>query len=356
MTRFLRFFMHLWLLLQARLTFVRAHNQYLATPKGACMSKALENTNAIQGTELATVPRTGTPAIPHEAVSTEPITQAPTAVPAVRVPEAEDYETWPDEALIQRGQTRIMQADRHDERRIALGRQTIEERLDAGHPLSIVRRRHKEDGQWCAIQDKYNLPRTTVWEVIEAYERSTAAGHSPQEVVASHENWTEVLVAYAVVRRKKRSMHAPVQAELVDEEDVLVGPVEAVTTASNAGQDGQQEGVPVAADLPTDPSEGTAPIQAEPHEGGLSETDTGDAKIEAPPAQAEPASATTGTAHVGCGAKPAAKAAKAKKVEAKDQGNLTPCEIDAGNNLLKVAGSWDRAMHVLQTLKNVVGG
>ena len=52
----------------------------------------------------------------------------------------------------------------------------------------------------------------------------------------------------------------------------------------------------------------------------------------------------------------ACPAAKAKKAVKKDQGDLTPCEIDAGNALLKVAGTWDLAMHVIETLKNVAGG
>lgn len=170
------------------------------------------------------------------------------AIPAVRVPEDDDYESWTDEELIQRGLSRLAQGDRHEAKRITLGRMTIKERLEAGHVLSIVRRRHKEDGRWCEMQTQYCLPRTTVWEVIEAYERSTEAGHTTEDVVGSHDTWTEVLRSYGVTkeRAKEKAVPVAVKAEPVDE--AHVGEIEIAPADTDSTQAVQQEVGAVAAD------------------------------------------------------------------------------------------------------------
>lgn len=142
----------------------------------------------------------------------EPISITATATPAVPVPDADDYETWNDKSLMERARMRITQSDRHDAKRIALGRMSIEDRLDAGHVLSIVRRRHKDDRKWCAMQDEYSLARTTVWEVIAVYERLAARGHSKQDVAANHEMWGDVLVTYDIPTKRKPKRQA-VQAK-----------------------------------------------------------------------------------------------------------------------------------------------
>ena len=99
---------------------------------------------------------------------------------------------------------------------------SIEARLEAGHVLSILQRRHKDEAEWCDIQEKNGLSRTTVWEFIAAYKRSTAMGHNKEEVAANHDNWTEVLVTYGVVKERPRKViYAPVQAERVDEAGVV---------------------------------------------------------------------------------------------------------------------------------------
>lgn len=286
--------------------------------------------------------------------ATEAVAPPPTAVPAVPLPpEAEDYETWPLDDLMRVGAAGFARAEQRHLRWITLGRQNVEDKLDVGHILSIAQERVKDEREWCALQGKYGLKRTTVWEYIQAYRRSAAAGHTKQEVAANHETWTEVLIAYGVVkeRRKKQDMPAPVHAEPVVNE-ATVGQGEAVTAGSAIGQ----EGGPVAAEVPPDAATGTAPLQDQPHEDDAkAEADTGNAEIDTS-AKVEPSATTIGTepgasvkAH--CRANPA----KAKKVQAKEQKELTPCEIDAGNALLKVAGTWDRAMHVLETLKALAG-
>lgn len=236
--------------------------------------------------------------------------QPPTPIPTAPVPEGNDYEIWDDHPLMQHAVARVMQSDRHNERRIALGRMTIEERLDAGHVLSIVRRRHKDDGQWCAIQDEYKLPRTIVWETIEAYERSTKLGHCPQEVAANYETWTEVLVAYGVAKERPKKPAVP---------------------AANNDEQRPAHAEPVNEPEPDGRSaaDSTGNCQANQKDGGNAEDK---------PARAVPESAP-----------------KAEKAAKKVQPDLTPCEIDAATVFVKAVGGWPRAVRVLELVKNVMG-
>lgn len=197
--------------------------------------------------------------------ATEAVTPPPTAVPAVPVPpEAEDYETWPDDALMQRSRTRLIQSDRHDQKRIMLGRQTIEERLEAGHQLSVVHGRHVDDGIWCALLKQYGVARTTAWEVIAAHERSAAAGHTKQEVAANHETWTEVLIAYGVVKERPKKQDMPAADDAAEEVENGQGPVHAEPADQvEAGQEGSEpEAAPAPAIL--DQPEPDDNIEAEP--------------------------------------------------------------------------------------------
>jgi hypothetical protein len=158
-----------------------------------------------------------------------------------------------------------------------------------------------------------------------------------------------VLVAYGVVRRKKPSMHAPAQAELVDETEEAIGPAEADPTGSDVA--------PGTTKADDHSSEIEARTQAEPGDAILDKAASGQAQVAT--TGADPVAATPGGCRVGKAdteGVPAEPAPKAKKANKKDHGDLTPCEIDAGNALIKVAGTWDRAMYVIETLKNVAGG
>lgn len=254
----------------------------------------------------------------EELVVQEPQSAKP-CVPPLTAPSVEPIpdDTWSDNDLLQYGRTAIIRGDRDEERQLVLGRRSIKERLDAGHALAIVRQRHKGDGTWCKMQDEHGLSRTTVWEVIEVYEQSAALGHTQEDVAAKHDTWTEVLVAYGVVRnRAAKEVAADDTAQIKDLD--------------------QEQGPVLATELPSLDHAEQPEVDAK--------QDSCNAYV-APPApdQAEqPGKAT------------ANKPPKVKAVK-KEQIDISPCEIDAATAFVQAVGNWARAVVVLQAVKDIVG-
>ncbi len=249
----------------------------------------------------------------QELQSTEPCVLS-LAQPAAPSAEPMPDDTWSDGALMQYGRTAIIRGDRDEERQLVLGRRSVKERLGAGHALSIVRQRHKGDGTWCKLQDGHGLSRTTVWEVIEVYEQSAALGHTQEEIAAKYETWTEVLKAYGVVRDRARKevaaddMAKPAVGEVLDSDDdaaELLGMISRGQPEDSGHADAAS----------------SAPAQAE---------------------QSDKAKANNNP--------PKVKAVK------KEQIDISPCEIDAATAFVKAVGNWERAVVVLQSVKELIGG
>jgi len=178
-----------------------------------------------------------------------------------------------------------------------LARKTTLAVLRAGLPLFIIRERLKPERKWCQFQKERNLPRTSVWEAIELHLRVTERGFTEEQ--AAEMPWPEPLEFFGIGRREE-----------ADDED--------------------------------------GPVDAEPVEGD-EDSACGDADVVAFPVERH----GEGEAVPAVPASPAAKVSKTAK---KEQVDLSPCEIDAATVYIKAVGGWDRAVYVLQSMLNVVGG
>ncbi len=111
-------------------------------------------------------------------------------------------DTWPTEFLLSFAMTALSEGDRHERRLHALARKSVVERFRAGHAFSILQERLTATGEWCEFQDRNQLPRTKVWEAITVYRKAVELGHGEGDV-AGYGTWTELMVAYGVVRPRK---------------------------------------------------------------------------------------------------------------------------------------------------------
>ena len=76
----------------------------------------------------------------------------------------------------------------------------------AGHAYSILRRRLKPLGKWCSFQVENQLPRTSVWEVVEVYEAAVRDGLDTKDLADRYSRWTEVLLAYGLAKPRKNKV------------------------------------------------------------------------------------------------------------------------------------------------------
>ncbi len=116
--------------------------------------------------------------------------------------------TWSNERLLDYGTRSLGEGDQHAQRLHALARKSVVPKFRAGHAFSILQERLTATGNWCAFQEDNDLPRTKVWEVINVYRKATELGHG-EEDVANYGTWTEVMVAYGVVKPRKAEGDEP---------------------------------------------------------------------------------------------------------------------------------------------------
>jgi hypothetical protein len=148
----------------------------------------------MQGTTVAEMP--------FEATGISPL---PPEVIPIQTAEEPD-ESWPDAMLLDCGREAIKESDLFETQAQPFIRQSIGSRLRGGHALSILRARLKAEGRWLIFQQDNTLPRTTVWQMIEVYERAAKNGHSAQVLVEKYGNWTGILLAYGLAKPQKNKV------------------------------------------------------------------------------------------------------------------------------------------------------
>ena len=134
----------------------------------------------------------------------------PASPEATPVPTTDDPdESWSDETLLHYGRGAMEEGDRLDAQVQPIVRQSIDSRLRGGHAMSILRARLRAEGRWTGYQQENALPRTTVWQVVEAYERATKDRSTAEELIETYGNWTGVLLGYGLVmpRRSRGGGH-----------------------------------------------------------------------------------------------------------------------------------------------------
>ncbi len=238
---------------------------------------------------------------------------------------------------------------------LSLLRRSLAARWRGCKAASILRQRYKSERAWCKAIKDAKLPRSTLTEMAEIYDRATAQGHCHVEIF-NHRTWTEVKIAYGVVKERVKKQAVSAACD-VGKKDVAKRTTHADPAAQSDGTASATE--PTTTDAGVDSSQAVSKIEGSaPPETAVevNEEPSGpaDADILKPQQGQQPRPEATNAANPDD--KKARPVARAKKTDNKDQGDLSPCEIDAGNALLVAAGSWDRAMHVLETLKNVAGG
>ena len=138
------------------------------------------------------------------------------AIPVAALNDLQPDSNWSDEVLIKFAQRAINAADNYMEQANILTRKTIVQRFRAGHALSILKKRHKNEGTWVEFQAQHNLTRTVVWEAIAVYERAVQLGLGEDDV-ARYTTWMEVMVAYGV-RHGPQEGIGDVPAEATDQQ------------------------------------------------------------------------------------------------------------------------------------------
>jgi hypothetical protein len=128
------------------------------------------------------------------------------AVPVAGLMDLQPDSSWSDERLIEYGQRALNAVDKYEEQATILTRKSIVRRFQAGHALSLLKSRHRNQGTWVEFQSQHNLPRTVVWETIAVYERVVQQGHREDDV-AQHATWAAVMIAYGVKRNHQEEIN-----------------------------------------------------------------------------------------------------------------------------------------------------
>jgi hypothetical protein len=140
----------------------------------------------------------------------------------VTLPGTDPDESWSDEMLLYCGRKEIEESNRLESQVQPFIRQSIASRLRGGHAMSILRTRLRAEGRWTSYQQGNALPRTTVWQMAEVYERAMAQGLTTQDLADRYGNWTGVLLGYGLVKPRKSKGGGHVVEPLeppVEEED-----------------------------------------------------------------------------------------------------------------------------------------
>lgn len=252
-----------------------------------------------------------------------------------------------DEELLHCCGASVEQREKAEAVGLAFFRRSIRLQWRGCKAASILRKRHKSGRKWCLIQKQSKLPRSTLWEMAEIYDRATEQGHG-EEDVAKYRIWTDVKIAYGVVKERENKQGVPAVSDDV-QKDGTQGPVEDESV-------GQPEGTASVSPIDTG---ATSNLEGSTHPRLKVVFEDNGPSVQADAGSSGSLDDQQPQPEVATAAKPADNkaqpATKAKKADKKEQENLTPCEIDAGNALLKAAGTWDRdARH--RNSKNVAGG
>ena len=137
--------------------------------------------------------------IPSEVTGIGPVPLEATAIQTTTEPE----ESWSNEMLLGCGREAIQESDLLEAQAQPFLRQSINSRLRGGHALSILRARLKSEGRWLGFQQENALPRSTLWQMIEVYERATKDGYTAQDLVEDYGTWTGILLAYGLAQPRK---------------------------------------------------------------------------------------------------------------------------------------------------------
>ena len=138
-------------------------------------------------------------------------------------PGSEPDESWSDDMLFDFGRDAVKESDRLEAQAQPLIGQSIGSRLQAGHAWSILRKRFKAEGMWSSFQKEHGQSRTTMWQMIEVYERSAEDGYTAPDLVANYRNWTGILLAYGLAQPRKGIAGGCVVEQLEAPEDDVEG-------------------------------------------------------------------------------------------------------------------------------------
>ncbi len=267
---------------------------------------------------------------PEMASEATDITLVPLEVNAIQTAEEPD-ESWSDKMLLDCGRAAINESDLLEAQAQPFIRQSIDSRLRGGHAMSILRARLKAEGRWLGFQQENALPRTTMWQMIEVYERSAKDGYTAQDLIDNYGNWTSTLLGYGLAKPRKNKVGG-------HDTEYLEAPKENDDDVRDDGVEGDFDGADVDYG---DGSEGDAEEDESDDESADAEPD-GIAEEEIPPVTADQigaadtfVAAVGGLTHavrvlitksVNGGDKDAVKGAVAEAVRAA-RAVLTPAEI-----------------------------
>jgi hypothetical protein len=154
------------------------------------------------------------------------------AVPVAGLHDLQPDSSWSDERLIEYGQRALNAVDKYEEQATILTRKSIVRRFQAGHALSLLKSRHRNQGTWVEFQSQHNLPRTVVWETIAVYEQVVQQGHGEDDV-AQHATWAAVMIAYGVKRNHQETI-SDIPPDATDQQP----DVESFTRETSSGEVG----------------------------------------------------------------------------------------------------------------------
>ena len=181
----------------------------------------------------------------------------------------EPDETWPDDLLLDFGREAMNEGDRLEALAQPFLHQSIASRLRGGRAWSILRARLKANRQWFAFQQHHGLPRTTVWQMAEVYERATADHLTAQDLADRYSTWTGILLAYGLAEPRKSASGGCVieQVEPQAEDDGDTEDVDNEIVEKDHEDEDLEDGLDEGEsedDLPDTPSEKTAEEQLPP--------------------------------------------------------------------------------------------
>jgi hypothetical protein len=159
--------------------------------------------------------------------------------PTDQMPDA----TWPTEILLNFAMKALGEGDRRDRRLHVLARKSVILKFRAGHAFSIIQARLTSTGDWCKFQKKHVLARTNVWEAIKVYQKATGLGHGEEEV-ASHGTWTELMIAYGIIKPRLAQPKEPgitMRDSAGDNDDEATGEADGVLNDDDASEEDENE-------------------------------------------------------------------------------------------------------------------
>ncbi len=255
-------------------------------------------------------------------------------------------EDWPDEELLHCFGAAVEDGDEAELEGLAILRRSVRLRWRGCKAASIFRKRHKKTRDWGKLLKKSSLPRSTLTEMADIFDRATKQGHG-EEDVAKHRIWTDVKIAYLKPKKtdasddgQKDGAQGPVESESVGQPEGTTSGTG--TTGTDAGsattkpEGSEQPQLKVVCE--DDGPDGQADAgEAEPQEGQQTDTESSTvARPEEEKAQ-PPVSRKTGKRQ------PAEVAA-------------SPTEIGYATAFVGKMGGWKKTAEVVESVTELVAG